>query len=93
MRNYITQISKEDFLKIHPTITLYNESSSFPQVVALISEDYPSLPNHKVDIINLPNAKHIYSTRDYWEVTVNTDDTRHKIPKRYTTAIYLIEED
>lgn len=93
MRKYITELSKEDFLKVHPSFPLEAAKSSFPQVVAIISPDYPSLPNHKVSNINLTNARHIYSTRDYWEVTTVSDVKRHKIPKRYTEAIYLIQED
>jgi hypothetical protein len=93
MRQYITHLSKEDFLKIAPNYSLDTSHSSFPQVVAFISDEYPSLPNQKITHINLKAAKHIYSTRDYWEVSTIYDAKRHKIPKRYTDAIYLIEED
>lgn len=93
MRNYITQISLEDFKKIHPNHLLESDKSSFPQVAAIISDQYPSLPNHNIANITLTNVKHIYSTRDYWEVKQVSDTKRHKIPKRYTEAIYLIEED
>jgi len=93
MRQYITELSKEDFLKVYPSYPLDLSPSSFPQVVALISDEYPSLPNHKITHINLKAAKHIYSTRDYWEVSMVYDSNRHKIPKRYTNAIYFIQED
>ena len=93
MRNYITQLSVEDFKKIQPNHLLESDKSSFPQVVALISDQYPSLPTNNIANITLTNVKHIYSTRDYWEVVLKSDTKRHKIPKRYTDAIYLIEED
>lgn len=93
MRKYITQISVGDFLQLYPTFNLDTKESSFPQVVAFISDQYPSLPNNNIANIHLTAAKHIYSTRDYWEVTLMSDNRRHKIPKRYTDAIYLIEED
>jgi hypothetical protein len=93
MRNYITRLSKEDFLKLYTSFILENNTTSFPQVVAFISDDYPALPNNKVTHIHIPSIKHIYSTRDYWEIELLTNSTRHKIPKRYTKAIYLIEED
>lgn len=92
MRRYITQLSKEDFEKLYPYYPLIKEESSFPQVVAMISNQYPALPYNKINSINIKNTKHIYSTRDYWEVLVDNGE-RHKIPKRYTDAIYLIEED
>lgn len=92
MRNYITQLSKEDFLILHPEFP-FSEESSFPKVVALISDQYPSLPNHTISPIQLHSVVHIYSTRDYWEVSIHGEDKRQKIPKRYTKAIYLIEED
>lgn len=88
---YITHISQYDFKYIY-SLSINPESSSFPQVVAMISDDYPSLPNNKITHVHLTNVKHIYSTRDYWEVLLQ-DGSRHKIPKRYTNAIYLIEED
>ena len=93
MRKYITQLSKGDFSTLHPNIALDANTSSFPQVVALISSTYPSLPTTNIKHVSLPSVKHIYSTRDYWEVVTTTSSTRHKIPKRYTDAIYLIEED
>lgn len=93
MRKYITEISVGDFFQLYPSFKLDIEESSFPQVVAIISPEYPSLPNHQISNINLKQVKHIYSTRDYWEVTLHTDDKRHKLPKRYTSAIYLIRED
>ena len=93
MRKYITQLSKEDFSTLQPNIALDANTSSFPQVVALISSKYPSLPTTNINHVSLKSVKHIYSTRDYWEVVTTTDSTRHKIPKRYTDAIYLIEED
>ena len=93
MRQYITHLSKEDFLKVYPSYPLDDKTSSYPQVVAFISDQYPSLPTNKITHINLKAAKHIYSTRDYWEVSTIFDAKRHKIPKRYTDAIYLIEED
>jgi hypothetical protein len=93
MRNYITQLSLQDYKKIYPEHELNIDKSSFPAVVAIISEDYPKLPTHSIREITLANAKHIYSTRDYWEVAINSCEKKHKIPKRYTKAIYLIEED
>ena len=93
MRNYITQLSLDDFKRLYPYTEIANDKSSFPQVVAIISENYPALPNHDITNIKLTSVKHIYSTRDYWEVELISDTKRHKIPKRYTDAIYLIEED
>lgn len=93
MRKYITEISTGDFLQLYPSYRLDMNESSFPQVVAFISDEYPALPNNKVTHIHVPSIKHIYSTRDYWELTLLNENTRHKIPKRYTSAIYLIRED
>ena len=93
MTKYITQISKEDFRKIFPYYPLDKSSSSFPQVVAIIDDSYPSLPNHPIEHVNILKVKHVYSTRDYWEVLPHGKTKRERIPKRYTNAIYLIEED
>lgn len=93
MRTYITQIAKEDFINIFPNFQLDESPSSFPQVVAIISNTYPALPNHTISNINILNVKHVYSTRDYWEVLPHGKTKRERIPKRYTDAIYLIEED
>lgn len=93
MTKYITQISKKDFIKVYPFFVLDEAPSSFPQVVAMISNSYPALPNHSIEHVNITQVKHVYSTRDYWEVLPQGKDKREKIPKRYTEAIYLIEED
>jgi hypothetical protein len=93
MRKYITRLSEEDFSKVCTSCHLDQAKSSFPQVVALISIQYPSITQERIPYIHIKSVKHIYSTRDYWEVLVEGATKRHKIPKRYTDAIYLIEED
>lgn len=92
MSKYISHVSQNDFKLISASWGTSQLTSSYPQVVATISDEYPHFPGHKVDTIHIDNVEHIYSTRDYWEVKV-VEGSRHKIPKRYTKAIYLIEED
>jgi hypothetical protein len=93
MTKYISHISSRDFNRLYPSFKIDLSSSSYPQVFAIISDNFPTLPNHSISPIQIIKAKHIYSTRDYWEVTTLESNSRHKIPKRYTEAIYLIEED
>lgn len=92
MSKYISHVSQEDFKLISTNLAYSELTNAYPQVVAMISDKYPALPNNKPKTVHIDNVKHVYSTRDYWEVLV-VDGSRHKIPKRYTDAIYLIEED
>ena len=90
MRKYITRISLEDFKKISPEIADSLEEE-FPYCVAVSNIGYP-LPNNMgtAEAISVANVKHIYSTRDYWEIHTTTGSV-NKVSKKLTKAIYQIE--
>lgn len=90
MRKYITRLSLEDFKKINPEIAEGLEEE-FPYCVAVSNKGYP-LPYNMgtAETICVSNVKHIYSTRDYWEVHTTTGAV-NKVPKKLTKAIYQIE--
>lgn len=93
MRNYITRLSLSDFKALYPEHTIATDKSPFPKVVVILSETYQNFFNNPLNTVTLTSTKHVYSTRDYWEVATTTSTNRHKIPKKYTKSIYLIEED
>lgn len=90
MRKYITRLSLEDFKKINSEIA-ENLEGEFPYCVAISNKGY-QLPNNigTAESMCAANVKHIYSTRDYWEIHTTTGGV-HKVPKKLTNAIYQIE--
>lgn len=90
MRRYITKISLEDFKKVNSELAELLEEE-FPYCVAISNKSY-QLPNNigTAKSISVSYVKHIYSTRDYWEVHTTTGSV-NKVPKKLTKAIYQIE--
>ena len=98
---FVTQIKLEDFVKIYPHALnphYLDESNQklYPLAVA-IHDNYPSGGYFKKDIgydsplFIAENAKHIYSTRDYFEIeTAKKPGFRYKVPKNETRGIYLV---
>lgn len=90
MRKYITRLSLADFKKINPEIAEDLEKE-FPYCVAISNKGY-QLPHNMgtADSVCAANVKHIYSTRDYWEIHTTTGGV-NKVSKKLTKAIYQIE--
>lgn len=100
MKQFVTEISLEDFLKLYPDILddyylMEGAEEDFPLAVG-IHNDYPDggyigkYLGWNVQFI-ADKVKHIYSTRDYFEVErLNEPWFRYKLPKRETKSIYLI---
>lgn len=90
MRRYITKLSLEDFKKINSELA-EGLGIEFPYCVAISNKGYQQLNNMgTIETICVYNVKHIYSTRDYWEVHTTTGSV-NKVPKKLTKAIYQIE--
>lgn len=90
MRKYITRLSLEDFKNINSEIADDLEEE-FPYCVAVSNKGYPLPYNMGTsESLSVANVKHIYSTRDYWEVHTTTGAV-NKVPKKLTKAIYQIE--
>ena len=102
MRNYVTQISLKDFLKLHPGLVqdFYlkdDTKASFPLAIAIHSKSphegyYGRHIGCNVPVIVVDHAKHIYCTRDYFEITCTNKatDFRYKVPKKEPKSIYLV---
>lgn len=99
MTTFVTQISLEDFTKLYPNVLddyYLTNTDAFPLAVA-IHEGYPTngyfgkYIGYNAPVFVAENAKHIYSTRDYWEV-VRTEEPnfRYKLPKDETKSIYFV---
>lgn len=102
MNKFITEISKEDFIKLYPNelydYYLADTNEDFPIAIA-IHINYPikgyfgKYIGFNKPVFIADNVKHIYSTRDYWEVVrLDEPNFRYKIPKDETKAIYLIHK-
>ena len=92
MRKYITKISLEDFKALHPEIA-NNLVGTFPYCVAISKKEYPVLNDAgTAKTLWISNVRHIYSTRDYWEV-FNHRESKFKIPKKLTRVIYQVEAE
>jgi hypothetical protein len=101
MRNYITKISKQDFEKLYPEISLPSEAE-FPVCVSLHT-NYPTDTYFSKELGTKPfflasSVEHIYSSRRYWEIRrlfnlFSSDKPLIKIPKAETEAIYLVMLD
>ena len=90
-RRYVTKLSFEDFKVLYPEAASKLQQQPFPHCYAVSWCNYPVLSDSGwAEAISIDNVKHIYSTRDYWEVHSGSG-TLHKIPKRLTKAIYQIE--
>lgn len=101
MSKFVTQISKEDFLKLYPNALedyYLNEVNNvdFPVAVA-VHVDYPDRGyfgkyiGYNTPLFIADNVKHIYITRDYFEVVRTYEPNfRYKLPKDETKAIYFI---
>jgi hypothetical protein len=101
MTKFITQISKEDFIRLHPNVLpieyVNGESSLFPVALA-IHKNYPDefgyfgkYIGYDVKVFIADQVKHIYSTRDYWSIErVDEPGFRYNLPKDETKSIYLI---
>lgn len=89
-RKYISRISFEDFAKLYPE-EAPKLTGGFPHCVAVSWCEYPTpSANGWNKVIHISDVKHIYSTRDYWEVHAG-DNRVCKVSKRLTGAIYQVE--
>ena len=101
MARFVTSITLEDFVKIYPEVIyghyLRDEGADdFPIAIAVHNE-YPTggyfgkYIGYNTTVFLADRAKHIYSTRDYWEVErVDEPGFRYKLPKDETKAVYFV---
>ena len=98
MKQFVTYISLEDFMKLYPEVaeSYQDKPSLFPLAVA-IHKGYPNegyfgkyIGWNKAAFV-AEEVKHIYSTRDYFEVVrIEEPSFRYKLPKDETKSIYMI---
>lgn len=101
MAEFVTQITLEDFLKLYPDALpefyLKEGNKKFFPIALAIHIDYPKggyfgkYIGYNAPTFIADETKHIYSTRDYWEVVrIDEPNFRYKLPKRETKSVYLI---
>lgn len=101
MLKYVTRISKEDFIKLYPDVLpvgyIKEENDKLFPLAVSIHNDYPNGGYYGKYLgwncqFVADQVKHIYSTRDYFEVERTEEPGfKYKIPKKETKAIYLVE--
>lgn len=101
MAKFVTQITLKDFLKVHPGLIqdyyLKKGNEKFFPIAIAIHKDSPhggyfgKYIGYNSPVFLAEKTKHIYSTRDYWEVVREEEPNfRYKLPKDETNSIYLV---
>ena len=97
MNKFITEISKEDFDKLYPGWEK-EDDLTYP-VTVVVNKEYPNPGTfgkqcpYTDTMLIVKSVKHIYSTRDYFEVvSLLKPEYRYKFAKKQTKSIYLIHK-
>ena len=100
MRHYTTELSLEDFSKIHPEIMkdLGDKPEELLPMAIAIHDDYnngggyySTYNEYKEPYLKYFKVKHVYITRDYFEI--QKESTRLKVKKKETKSLYFIPLD